>query len=71
MRIATAILLLFFMRSAVAQNYGWYPVPGAPQSTRFDDINFIHDSVAWIGKRDTIYKTTDRGLTWNVVYADD
>src|SRR5688572_21181378 len=64
------IILLFGLScSSNAQTYGWYSVPGAPHLGRYDDINFIHDSIAWVGKRDTIYKTTDRGDNWSVVYA--
>ncbi|HKR04320.1 MAG TPA: hypothetical protein VJY62_06740 [Bacteroidia bacterium] len=69
MKNLSLLFLLFTVKFLSAQNYGWYPVPGAPFSGRFEDINFINDSVAWIGQGDTIYKTTDGGNTWSMVYG--
>ena len=64
------LLFLFIVSSfnLDAQTYGWYTVPGAPFSGRFEDISFINDSTGFIGQDNHVYKTIDRGDTWTTVY---
>lgn len=69
MKVRTLIILLICANINLnAQTYGWYTVPGAPVSGRFEDISFINDSTGFIGQDNKIYKTSDRGDTWVQVY---
>lgn len=63
-------MLLLVALNAPAQS-GWYVVPGAPVTYRFEDVSFIGNT-GWVAdNNDTvvvgiiIYKTTDGGNTWN------
>lgn len=69
------LLLLFFnylVLTTSAQS-GWYEVPGAPQSSRFEDVSFI-GSTGWVAQNMNwpdyniiIHKTTDKGDHWTAM----
>ena len=68
-RIFVAAALYLTGSVAMAQS-GWYSVPGAPTSERFEDVSFIGNT-GWIAKNNfityddiTIFKTIDGGDTW-------
>ena len=67
MKNLRAFLFLLLVSTKIFAQVSWYIVPGTPTNNwRFDDISFCNDSVGWTGQDGIIYKTTDRGNTWNV-----
>ncbi len=55
-----------FSGITTAQN-SWRFADDAPTATRFDDIYFTNDSTAFIGQDGEIYKSIDRGETWQEI----
>ena len=54
----------------------WTMFPGSPvgdgpggDGSRSDDISFINQSLGWASRDTRIYKTTNGGNTWNVIYT--
>jgi len=68
--------LLFFSFIFCFSHFGytqgsWIAIPNAPTGGRYDDISFANDSVGFISQLCSVYKTTDKGNTWNQIAVLD
>lgn len=70
----TLAAFFFIYNNATGQN-NWHSVPGTSSSQRIDDIYFVNNSLGFFGSNNWsgvpgIFKTTDGGDTWNLIYPD-
>jgi photosystem II stability/assembly factor-like uncharacterized protein len=67
------VCLLFFCFTFIGYTQGsWNAVPNAPQAIyRFDDISFSNDWVGFVCNTSVVYKTSDKGNTWNQISVLD
>ncbi|HNU32963.1 MAG TPA: hypothetical protein PKN75_05165 [Bacteroidia bacterium] len=70
-KISTALLGVLLLVSYAKSQPAWNNIPSAPTNGRFDDISVINDSTAFTGQDGYIYKTTDKGNTWNLISTLD
>lgn len=62
--------IIFFNLLIIVQAWpqgGWRIAADAPSTSRFDDIYFTNDSVAFIGQKGIIYRSEDRGERWSQI----
>ena len=71
MKLQNLIVFVFvFCFSFTGYTQGsWIAIPNAP--TGGDDISFANDSVGFISQSHNVYKTTDKGNTWNQIAVLD
>ncbi|MBK6372243.1 MAG: hypothetical protein IPF67_03090 [Saprospiraceae bacterium] len=65
--ILIQLLILFFFNKEIYAQGGWRFAADAPSTSRFDDIYFTNDSVAFIGQKGIIYRSEDRGERWSQI----
>ena len=65
-KISLLTLIIALATSSVFAQLTWLPVPNAPNEVRIEDISFINNTSGFLEANDTIYKTTDAGLTWSM-----
>lgn len=68
----SALLCLFSALNVFAQQPQWRLLEGSPSDGRFDDFSFININTGWgvsASGNSKIYKTTNSGLNWQLLYT--
>jgi len=65
-RLCLLIASIVLSTSSLFSQLTWLPVSNAPEEIRIEDISFINDTIGFLEANDTIYTTTDAGLTWSM-----
>ncbi|MBK7966230.1 MAG: T9SS type A sorting domain-containing protein [Bacteroidetes bacterium] len=65
-KIFLLLLVGMFFTNSLYSQLTWLPVNNAPTELRIEDVSFINDTTGFLEANDTIYKTTNAGLTWNM-----
>lgn len=59
-------LSLLLATVALAGEYSWQPVPGAPVAGRHEDVHFLDAEVGWtVNNVGQVWSTSDGGETWS------
>jgi len=70
-RFAILGLLLILLATGAGSAPSWYALPGAPVTSRIDDLHFIDPQTGWIATGDgAIYRTDDGGASWSPQFSD-
>jgi photosystem II stability/assembly factor-like uncharacterized protein len=68
MMIRSFLLLLLLAVALDTYSQGtWQTLPSVPPYGRFDDMYFINDSTGFIAQESMVFKTSDRGSSWNLI----
>jgi photosystem II stability/assembly factor-like uncharacterized protein len=68
----TALFIIFSISSVFSQIPTWKLLPNSPIGGRLDDLSFVNARTGWSVNASTdskIYKTTDGGLNWQLLYT--
>src|SRR5688572_32257835 len=70
-RFAILGLLLILLATGAGSAPSWYALPGAPVTSRIDDLHFLDLETGWIATGDgAIYRTDDGGASWSAQFND-
>jgi photosystem II stability/assembly factor-like uncharacterized protein len=65
------IIVIFISNLHPQIKYDWITLPNAPVVNRFNDVYFVTPDTGWIVNGDgEIYKTTDDGESWQLLYKN-
>jgi photosystem II stability/assembly factor-like uncharacterized protein len=70
-RFAILGLLLTLLATGAGSAPFWHALPGAPVTSRIDDLHFLDLETGWIATGDgAIYRTDDGGASWSAQFND-
>jgi len=70
-KLILTILIFLLAAEVYSQTFRWRLLPGSPGITnvgRFEDVYFTDANTGWINTYNKIYKTTDGGISWTLMY---